>query len=225
MLRLHKVTLSGVTLELCDQWRSRAAEFIVRDFQGDCYGLKGIPFEAGDRVIDVGAHVGAFAMLIAKLHPDVHVLAYEPFPENFKCLEYNLHVNHVKNVTPYKVAITGDGRSLTMATNPWNSGGATSNAKSLTASYAEGIPSVTLDQVFDAHKIRRCKLLKVDCEGSEYEILLNTRVLSQVDYLSVEVHTNKNLRARGCTYEGLTEHCSHLLGRERTHFRLGNMSE
>ena len=33
------------------------------------------------------------------------------------------------------------------------------------------VSCVTLQEIFDKHQLERCHLLKMDCEGSEYEIL------------------------------------------------------
>jgi hypothetical protein len=43
---------------------------------------------------------------------------------------------------------------------------------------------MTLDEVFLVHEIGRCKLLKIDCEGMEYETLLGAQVLDKVEYLA-----------------------------------------
>lgn len=45
------------------------------------------------------------------------------------------------------------------------------------------------------HKIKELKLLKIDCEGSEYEILYNTNeeILKRIKSLRGEFHENKRL--------------------------------
>ena len=35
------------------------------------------------------------------------------------------------------------------------------------------VPCVTLSEIFEEHHLKRCDLLKMDCEGSEYSILYN----------------------------------------------------
>ena len=63
--------------------------------------------------------------------------------------------------------------------------------------------SITLDEIFDRYAIARCKLLKIDCEGAEHEILTNTSVLDGVEWLSGEFHSGELLESRGCTVEQL----------------------
>ena len=57
------------------------------------------------------------------------------------------------------------------------------------------VPSCTLESIIKNNNIKKIKLLKIDCEGSEYEILysLPTEVLNNIDIMRGEFHENKNL--------------------------------
>ena len=70
------------------------------------------------------------------------------------------------------------------------------------------VPSLTLQNIFDKHKINKLKLLKIDCEGSEYEILYNalTNTLSNIQYLQGEFHAVKDSGAKNHP-EKLKEFC------------------
>lgn len=199
--------IKGVNIRAADLPGSTSAEMVAWELSHDCYGLDRIAFEPGDVVLDVGAHVGLFAAYVGLRYPDVLVHSFEPFPDNFELLRENVERNRVSNVRIYPFGISGDGRLLKMATNPRNSGGATCHSLTLTHGAADMIPSATLDAVFDALGIEGCKLLKIDCEGSEYEILLTTSALTRVEYLSGEFHFNDFLLAQGHTPEGLRRHC------------------
>jgi FkbM family methyltransferase len=205
--KVHAYMIDGLLLRVADYPESFAADVVAGELQDDCYGLKRIDFKAGDVVIDIGAHIGLFASYIGLRFPDILIHAFEPFPDNFELLRQNLALNHVKNVRAHNLALSADGRFLEMAISPNNSGSATCQARMLTIRRTDMIPSTTLDEVFDALKLDHCKLLKIDCEGSEYEILLSTRVLAQVEYLSGEFHLNDSLASKGYTIEGLRRHC------------------
>ncbi len=71
-----------------------------------------------------------------------------------------------------------------------------------------GIPSTTLDSIFEAFGIRKCKVLKIDCEGSEHEILASTTRLRDIEYLIGEFHINARLVSEGHTVRGLISHCA-----------------
>lgn len=207
MTEARLFSIKGVDIRAADLPGSVSAELVAHELCDDCYGLDRIDFAPGDVVLDVGAHIGLFAAYVGLRYPDVSVHAFEPFPDNFELLRENVERNRVSNVRIYPFAISGDGRLLKMATNPENSGGASCHSLTLTDRPADMIPSATLDAVFDALDLERCKLLKIDCEGSEYEILLATRSLGKVEYLSGEFHYNDLLLAQGHTPEGLRQHC------------------
>jgi FkbM family methyltransferase len=200
---VQRYDIAGTELIIGDAAGSIAANWVANETHLDEYGLSRIAFARGDIVIDIGAHVGVFAIYAAKRHPEICVLAFEPDPVNFSNLRANIAANRVANVFPHHLAVTRDGRPFTLDTPPDNSGGA-GGYYSERAGYARStVGSVTLDDVFARFAIRRCKLLKIDCEGAEHEILTSASVLDRVEWLSGEFHINELLEARGCTVERL----------------------
>jgi FkbM family methyltransferase len=171
---------------------------ICREAQ-ESYKLDQVPLEAGDVVIDIGAHVGVISCYIAKAHPGVKVLAYEPVPENYLRLLRNVKANGVEGqVEAYNLAVTGDGRPVKLyGDQATNSGGYSAYVPGPTPVHVE---STTLARILVEHSLERVKLLKVDAEGAEYEILTAADgVLDKVDWLAGEVHANMDLAAQGWT--------------------------
>ncbi len=61
----------------------------------------------------------------------------------------------------------------------------------------ENIKSTNLKEIFEENKIEQCNLLKLDCEGAEYEILLNVskeeyKKINQI-FLEYHIDNNENL--------------------------------
>ena len=52
------------------------------------------------------------------------------------------------------------------------------------------VTCLTLGQVMDENGINKCDLLKMDCEGAEYDILYNCppEYLQRIDQIAMEVH-------------------------------------
>jgi len=52
------------------------------------------------------------------------------------------------------------------------------------------IQCVTLDDVFKKNKIDKCDLLKMDCEGAEFEIIYNasSECLDKIEEIRMEYH-------------------------------------
>ena len=83
-----------------------------------------------------------------------------------------------------------------------NTGGGGIYANKATARMA--VESITLDGIIQ--NAGTVKLLKIDCEGAEYEILLaDPSLLDNVEWLVGEIHTCAEFEARGWTPERLLE--------------------
>ncbi len=211
----------GVILDINDDPDGGVAKIVYREIESS-YGIADISFEPGDVVLDLGAHVGVVSIYIASHHPGVTVYAFEPVAANFERLRRNVEANGVEgNVVCVNVAVTGDGRDLALVGNlAHNSGGATAFGPSAgrAGPTATGtgdrekarVESMTLQEIFDEYVgPGRCKLLKIDVEGAEYEILqADPELLDRVDYLSAEFHTNNVLEAQGCDPDELKAFCA-----------------
>jgi FkbM family methyltransferase len=221
--------LLGQMLELQDYRSSFATDTIFKELQQDCYGLERMTFAPDDVVIDIGGHVGFFSILLAKLHPEIQIYAFEPIPDNYQHFQANIAHNHVTNIQLENRAITTDGRDLTLWMHPHNTGGSTAanlldtNASAQHRVYQ--VPSSTLDAVFMQHGIERCRLLKIDCEGSEHEILLNTSRLPQIDYLAGEFHINNKLTHQGYSIDRLVSHCQQFIPADHIVYTACQMAE
>ena len=174
--------IDGVALDIIDDPVGGVSKIIMYELIHS-YHLPSIDLELGDVVIDIGAHVGVISIFMAKKYPDARVLAFEPIEANYSRLVENIARNKVENVEAHKLAITKDGRAVKMAVEMnVNSGGGHLNDK------GEPAGSITLSDVFKGFD-GRCKLLKIDCEGAEYEIFENSlHLLDRVDYLVIELH-------------------------------------
>ena len=151
------------------------------------YGADELNLNKSSIVVDIGAHVGVVSMTLAKRY-GCKVFAYEPNPDNFSRLIANIMANDLGDlITPFPVAVTGDGRCVKIGTSTDNSGG--------NDIYGDGVEveSVTLAQILDdvgGH----IDLLKIDAEGAEYEILKDADFLGKIDVYSWRVSRTKMAR-------------------------------
>jgi FkbM family methyltransferase len=218
MPALSYFQIGDVSLMAYDEVESHAAQWIAWELLRDDYHVGEIDFDEDDIVVDIGAHVGLFSMYLSKRWPFLKILAFEPFPDNYRNCVENLRINSVDNVVLSPNAIVHDKRPLSMATDPDNSGGASALVHRFETNGVEhDLPSMTLDEVFQIHSIDRCKLLKIDCEGMEYEILEGTRVLDKVEYLSGEFHSSGFLHSQGRSPQRLYAYCQEFFGEGKLH--------
>ena len=211
------VDIAGVQLTLRDWEGSNVLAIVPKEILDDDYKLRQIDFSPGDVVVDIGANIGIIALYLAKKHPGIRIIAIEPVPTTFRHLRENVGLNGVRNITALNCAVTKDGRDLTMIVNPGHSGGSTGHLRNLKqpGHYNLTVASRTLDSIFDEYVTDRCRLLKVDCEGAEYEILHGARCLRRVDHLGIEIHHNQYLASQGHTPEGLLRDLSQAIPSNR----------
>jgi len=172
------------------------SERYMNDFEK--YYSRRVDFRKEDVIIDIGAHVGKFCIPIFIEHPYVRVFAFEPDPHNFDCLRRNLNVNGIEQsrfkIEPF--AVYDRPGKLSFSTG-WSStvGTITGIGFFLEKEKAQCVvvEAITLDDVFRRNQIEKCRLLKIDCEGSEYAILESASdvTLSKVENLFMEVHPVK----------------------------------
>lgn len=208
---LTEFSIKGKTFKFCDSHpNSFSTEWSKKEILEDKeYNLEDLTCKNGDVMIDIGAHVGIVSIIYAILYPQLTIYAFEPEPRNYKALLLNLMLNNVTNVIPCNKAVSGDGLPLEMHTDPHLSAGATQQKLS-TVPKKESfmVESQTLDHIFKEHHIDKCKILKIDCEGSEYEIITNTspETIKKCDYLMGEFHINSLLEEKGYSITKLMDY-------------------
>lgn len=145
---------------------------------------------AGDRVVDIGAHIGAFAIFAAV--KGAVVLAFEPMADNFTILEKNRRLNQSGSLTVHPLAVTGDGRNVVMipCSDDENTGGGWTSRQDGEGEEREHerVESMTLDEIVTSFE--RVDFLKMDCEGAEYEILMQASpaTIAKVEKIAMEWH-------------------------------------
>jgi FkbM family methyltransferase len=185
------LVIDGITLDIEDDPNGGVKHAIATEIV-TTYRLQDLTFEPGDVVIDVGAHVGIVSCYLAKKWPGIQVYAFEPVTANHERLCRNVQANRLENVTVFNRAITSDGRDIELSGDPAvNTGHYSAYAERGRAMLVCGSIAAPLLFEWVNHSIA---LLKLDCEGAEYEILYGMgEKLSQVDRLVMEVHENNRL--------------------------------
>ncbi len=130
------------------------------------YNQSGYEISPDDIIIDIGANIGVFALYAATAAPRTKVYAFEPFPENLSYLRQNISESSVDNIFVEEKAVARSARSRNLEITESGITHMLSDKKDIDSVL---VNCTTLNEVLE--KIQKCDLLKIDCEGSEYEII------------------------------------------------------
>lgn len=162
-----------------------------RIFLRDEYRLATLP-RAGrfGCVVDLGGNVGMFA---ARVAPEAErVITCEPLPLNLERLRKN--TRGFQNVTVVPAAVSRQSGTLKMfAPRAEQMSGAFSaygGSEQFDPDTSWEVPAVTLAELFDTQGVEHCDFLKVDIEGSEYDVLqaLDDEMFKRIDRIHGEYH-------------------------------------
>jgi len=150
-----------------------------------------IPIRAGDVVVDMGAHIGGFAVRAAKLVQGGQVYSYEASNKNFSLLAENCELNDLRNVHIENFAVSNQNGSMPFYTPSEN--GILGSLLQNTSSFMETVPTITFSDIIAKHAINQIDFLKIDVEGAEFDILFANpdETLSKTRQIVMEFHEFK----------------------------------
>lgn len=146
-------------------------------------------------VIDVGANAGLFDVLLLSKIKNAQILAYEPIQANVSMFQNTIDNNHLlKSVQLFQAAVTGlpmnhvkmftqDVEENTVISSVFSDFSKMNNKMVV-------VEARSLTSILKEHQLKQVDLLKLDCEGSEYDIIYNTEpaILKSIKMMVIEVH-------------------------------------
>jgi FkbM family methyltransferase len=189
----------------------------------------------GDVVLDVGAHIGTFAVPLArKVGKEGRVFAFEPTSANHEFLVRNLRENEVDGTVHVERLGAGDRRETLRSCRPEGNSGA---AFLCEHEDGEAVETVALDQWWEERSrgaAHRVAMIKIDTEGMDCRVLQGARRILERDHPVLYFEFNPRTLARaGSSVRELEDllaelryHCFVNLGPRnsaRDDFRLGRI--
>lgn len=156
--------------------------------------------KGGDCFVDIGAHIGYFSLLAAKIVGDHGtVLSFEPEKKNYDQLRQHIAMNDLTNIKTFNIALSSEDKESELFVNSDNDGGHALwdvskhpfNKDSRHAHVKQAVTIATLDSIIQSESIDRIHLIKIDTEGTEHNILLgafNTIKRCKVPYIVCEIN-------------------------------------
>jgi len=145
-------------------------------------------------ILDIGANVGLATIILAKQNPESIIYSFEPFENCFNILLQNIENNKLVNVVAIKKAVSNISTTKTFYSYDGMTGGNTlcSNLELFEKEFKkinyENIDVLGFNDFLQNYKIEEIELLKIDCEGSEYDILYENPFIKNIKNIVGEFH-------------------------------------
>lgn len=163
----HSLTVRGGSTDLLLVESILVGRFINKRYVGEYSQveeyLKELPHNPV--IIDAGANIGLFSRLCLKKRPDANIYAIEPEGNNYKVLKSNINEYAVKT---YRCGVWPKNCKLKVI--PRDTGDWGFIVREADGNENSAIDAISLNSLINENNLNRIDLLKMDVEGSEYEI-------------------------------------------------------
>lgn len=178
---IASITLSGNEFKIVD---SASFLFMYKEiFERQIYKLT--VESKSPYIIDCGANIGLSTIYLKKLFPSSRIVAFEPDTKIFDALEFNINSFGLKDVTIENKAVWNTDSEIQFMSEG-SDGGRIVEIESSKEVYS--VPTIRLRNYLN----EKIDLLKLDIEGSEFEVLKDCKdLLINVENLFVEYHSFK----------------------------------
>ena len=173
-------------------YRANTADDLQLNYNQNMFFIPEYNIEPNDIVIDIGSHIGTFAVPMAHRIPEGKIYAIEARKETFDILRKNIVLNDLHNVSVHNIALTNFKGSTKLYYAPYNQnwGDSITNI----SKESEIVKTNTLGKFMQENEIDHCNFMKINCEGAEFEIILSSskKTLKKIKLLLILYHSDFN---------------------------------
>ena len=168
------INLENVQMEI-DVTQNLDMNYAYGMFDADELSFLEANYEFGDYFLDIGANMGFYSLFLAKKHPEMKVLAFEPDPYNIAKFRKNVLLNGVNNVAMCEYALSDENGQKDLMLNTGNNRGGNSFVIDQYEFCGEqsyvNVSCKTLPAALKENNVFHVGIAKLDVEGFEYPIL------------------------------------------------------
>ena len=173
--------------------KSDAIAFLENFFLETYEQGKEFQIKDNDIILDVGAHIGCFTLYASKKINKGKIFAFEPTSESFNVLKQNVELNQLKNIHIQNAGVLKESGTSVIYVDKNNEIGNSLFLKNKNM-VEEKIDIISIEDILKKYDLNSVDLLKLDCEGAEYDIILNLpeNILNKFHKIAMEVHSIEN---------------------------------
>lgn len=158
------------------------------------------------RLVDIGANLGSFTIWMDRTVGVREAFCFEPEPDSFRLLDFNLRINGCTSAKSIESAIGGEARTIKISLKKESPGGTNIYGTVGSPEAATPVQVLALNQWLKAVE-GDFDVLKIDCEGAEWEIFRKTEpaAFKRFRVLVGEVHGDPEQKQSVAEFKGLVE--------------------
>lgn len=140
-------------------------------------------------IVDLGSNIGLTSYLLSEYYRDALFICVEPDSGNYKLLEEN--TREIINKVLYENAIWGHETVLDLNHNFRDGLDWSIQVVESTDNFEKKVAAITLPMIISKNQLSEIGLLKIDIEGSEFELfktIESSSFLDKVKVIVVEIH-------------------------------------
>jgi FkbM family methyltransferase len=166
----------------------------------DCYRISNLNLQKEiPTIVDVGANIGIFSYYAHTKYPKAKIYSFELMEDNYQKAKKRLL--DIENIKLYNKGVIGDSNPCGVFTNENNPGGHKvifedskdycNKNRFLNKHIPLEVEYIKFSEIFESLAGTSIDLLKLDCEGGEYDILFQCEKLNYFDRIKnivMEIH-------------------------------------
>ena len=175
-------------------------------FINECYFLKKTNKKL--LIIDIGANIGFFCIYSLIKAPNSRIISVEADPSNYKILKNNITTNNLnKKVTSINRAIFSiEGEIDFFPSNEDTGWSSVFNTRGAINSNPIKIKTTTISKLLISLEVKSVDFLKIDIEGSEYDVLINDMFLDNFQIKNLFIEVDRYPRDKRFSYDQLVDY-------------------
>ena len=145
-------------------------------------------YSKGATVLDIGAHIGIYSLNLYRTAKTIY--AFEPEKNNYNQFIKNVKSNYINNIHVYNKAVSNEKKnSVKLFLSEFNKGLHSLYLRN-TNKY-QVVNTTTVDSFVRQYKVENIKLIKIDVEGSELDVLKGARITVTKYHPKIIIEINK----------------------------------
>jgi len=150
-------------------------------YEDDIFDFIKSHLKEGGIFLDIGANFGLFSIQAASLS-NVNVFSFEPSKRELLRLNHNILINKLCNITVFPFALSNENSIAQLNIHDDENQGMNSLLNSFESNIKENVKCYPLDNLLSNDIAKEVKIIKIDVEGFEYNVLKGMSIFLDTYY-------------------------------------------